>query len=220
MAEAETNPNELPKAYDPQEVEQRWYTRWESAGVFTADEEAVLSGRKKPYVIMMPPPNVTGTLHNGHALFVTLQDILTRYHRMRGEEALWLPGVDHAGIATQAVVERELKRLEQKTRHDVGREEFLERVWAWKEKNGARIVEQLKRLGASADWTKERFTMDEQCSRAVNEAFVRLWNEGLIYRGERLVNWDPVTRTALSDEEVEHEEREGELWRFAYKVKG
>ena len=210
----------LPKAYDPVEVEARWYDVWMKERLFEASADAVLSGEKKPYVIMMPPPNVTGTLHNGHALFVTLQDILTRYHRMLGDEALWLPGVDHAGIATQAVVERELVRSEGKSRHDVGREAFLERVWDWKEKNGARIVEQLKVLGASADWSRERFTMDAQCSRAVKEAFVRMWDEGLIYRGERLVNWDPVTRTALSDEEVEHEEKKGELWRFAYKVKG
>jgi valyl-tRNA synthetase len=169
---------------------------------------------------MMPPPNVTGTLHNGHALFVTLQDILIRHRRMHGENALWLPGTDHAGIATQAVVERELKRHEGKSRHDIGREKFLERVWAFKEKNGNRIVEQLKVMGASADWDRSRFTMDDQCNRAVKEAFVRMWDDGLIYRGERLVNWDPVTHTALSDEEVDHEERDGELWEFAYAVKG
>jgi valyl-tRNA synthetase len=219
MSEGTDHESELPKAYDPKEIEHRWYELWEKEGLFTADAKATLEDGKKTYVIMMPPPNVTGTLHNGHALFVTLQDILTRYHRMLGENALWLPGVDHAGIATQSVVERELKRHEGKNRHDLGREAFLERVWAWKEKNGDRIVEQLKVLGASADWSRERFTMDEQCNRAVNEAFVRMWNDGLIYRGERLVNWDPVTRTALSDEEVEHEERDGELWEFAYKVK-
>ncbi len=209
----------LPKAYDARAVEAHWYQVWADAGVFTPDVDAVTSGRQRPYVIMMPPPNVTGSLHMGHALFVTLQDILTRTHRMRGEAALWLPGVDHAGIATQAVVERELKRHEGKSRHDLGREQFLERVWAWKEKNGSRIVEQLKAMGASADWTRERFTMDAQCNRAVKEAFVRMWKDGLIYRGERLVNWDPATGTGLSDEEVEHEEKDGELWRFAYKVK-
>jgi valyl-tRNA synthetase len=208
----------LPKAYDPTEVEKRWYARWSEGGVFGADARATLAGKREAYVIMMPPPNVTGTLHNGHALFVTLQDILIRYQRMRGRNALWLPGVDHAGIATQAVVERELQRYEQKSRHDLGREAFTERVWAWKEKNGSRIVEQLKVLGASADWSRERFTMDEICSRAVREAFVRLWSEGLIYRGERLINWDPGTRTALSNEEVDHEERQGELWRFAYPL--
>jgi valyl-tRNA synthetase len=211
---------ELPKSYDPTEVEARWYSVWEEAGVFGADARDTLEGGRPAYVIMMPPPNVTGSLHNGHALFVTLQDILTRYHRMKGDNALWLPGVDHAGIATQSVVERELQRHEGKTRHDLGREAFLERVWNWKERNGSRIVEQLRVLGASADWSRERFTMDEQCSRAVREAFVQLWDEGLIFRGERLVNWDPQTRTALSNEEVDHEDRDGELWRFAYVLRG
>ncbi|MGI9592303.1 MAG: valine--tRNA ligase, partial [Myxococcota bacterium] len=217
---AEPSGPALPKAYDPTEVEARWYPVWEEAGVFGAAAADTLEGGRRPYVIMMPPPNVTGTLHNGHALFVTLQDILIRYHRMSGDNALWLPGVDHAGIATQSVVERELLRHEQKRRQEVGREAFLARVWDWKERNGSRIVEQLRVLGASADWTRERFTVDEQCSRAVREAFVRLWNEGLIYRGERLVNWDPQTRTALSNEEVEHEDRDGELWRFAYALLG
>jgi valyl-tRNA synthetase len=217
---SETDDGPLGKSYDARETESRWYAQWERAGIFTPSADDVVSGKKKPYVIMMPPPNVTGTLHNGHALFITLQDVLTRYHRMKGDAALWLPGVDHAGIATQAVVERELMRHEKKTRRDLGREAFLERVWAWKEKNGSRIVEQCKVMGASADWTRERFTMDEMCNVAVKEAFVRLWNEGLIYRGERLVNWDPATKTALSDEEVEHEEKDGELWRFAYAVKG
>ncbi|MCP3986167.1 MAG: valine--tRNA ligase [bacterium] len=210
----------LPKAYDPTEVEARWYPRWTDAGIFRAEAADTLEGGREPYVIMMPPPNVTGTLHNGHALFVTLQDILIRYHRMKGKNTLWLPGVDHAGIATQAVVERELKRHEGQSRHDLGREAFVERVWEWKERNGSRIVEQLKVMGAAADWTRERFTLDPTCSRAVNEAFVRLWDEGLIFRGERLINWDPATRTALSNEEVEHEEREGELWRFAYPLTG
>jgi valyl-tRNA synthetase len=152
----------------------------------------------------------------GHALTITLQDILIRYHRMKGYDTLYLPGTDHAGIATQTVVERELTRHEKLTRHDVGREGFLERVWSWKEKNGSRILEQLKTMGASADWSRLRFTMDDQCSRAVRSAFVQMWEDGLIYRGERLVNWDPKTRTALSDEEVEHEDRTGSLWRFAY----
>ncbi len=209
----------LPKAYDPTEVEARWYAIWDSAQVFRAEAADTLEGGCAPYVIMMPPPNVTGTLHNGHALFVALQDILIRYHRMKGRNTLWLPGVDHAGIATQAVVERELLRKEGHTRHEIGREAFMERVWDWKERNGDRIVEQLKVLGASADWSKQRFTMDSQCSRAVVEAFVRLWEEGLIYRGERLINWDPTIRTALSNEEVEYEDREGELWRFAYPLR-
>jgi valyl-tRNA synthetase len=207
---------ELAKAYDPTEIEARWYPIWNEAGVFGASAADTLENDQPPYVVMMPPPNVTGTLHNGHALFVTLQDILVRYHRMKGYNTLWLPGVDHAGISTQAVVERELRRHEGKSRHDLGREAFVERVWEWKERNGSRIVEQLKVLGASADWERERFTLDDQCSHAVRTAFVRLWDEGLIYRGERLINWDPVTRTALSNEEVDHEERTGELWQFAY----
>jgi valyl-tRNA synthetase len=214
-----TAPAALADRYDPQAAEARWYRQWNDAGVFAPDVAAARAG-KKPYVIMMPPPNVTGSLHMGHALFVTLQDVLARTHRMRGEPTLWLPGVDHAGIATQAVVERELKRHEGKSRHDLGREAFLEKVWAWKEKNGHRIVEQLKAMGASADWSRERFTMDEQCNVAVKEAFVRLWQQGLVYRSERLIHWDPALLTSLSDEEVDYEEKDGELWRFAYKVKG
>ena len=217
MTTPDTAPaSDLPTKWDATTVETHWYTRWLEAGIFAPQPSATA---RPPYVIMMPPPNVTGSLHMGHAIFVTLQDVLARTHRMRGEPTLWLPGVDHAGIATQAVVERELKRLENKSRHDLGRTAFLERVWAWKTKNGDRIVEQLKALGASADWSRERFTMDEQCSAAVNEAFVRLWNDKLVYRGERLINWDPALLTSVSDEEVEHEEKDGELWRFAYKVK-
>ncbi|MBM4291168.1 MAG: valine--tRNA ligase, partial [Deltaproteobacteria bacterium] len=206
----------LSKVYDPNEAEGRWYKRWREAGVFAPKSDRDPTCADPSYVIMMPPPNVTGSLHMGHALTATLQDILIRYHRMLGRDTLYLPGTDHAGIATQSVVERELARQEGKTRHDLGREAFLERVWAWKDKNGSRIVEQLMTLGVSADWGRARFTMDERCSRAVTEAFVRMWDDGLIYRGERLVNWDPKARTALSDEEVEHEERRGELWRFAY----
>lgn len=208
----------LDKSYDTRKIESDWGKRWEQAEAFKADSNAVLSGKKKPYVVMMPPPNVTGVLHNGHALFVTLEDILVRYHRMLGEESLWLPGVDHAGIATQAVVERQIKQSG-RDRLAMGREAFLEEVWSWKEKNGDRIVEQLKLLGASADWSRLRFTMDEICSNAVKKAFVDLWNDGLIYRGERLVNWDPGSHTALSNEEVDHEERDGLLFHFAYKLK-
>jgi len=206
----------LPKVYNPSEAEGRWYQMWREAGVFKPRSDHDPDSDASSYVIMMPPPNVTGSLHMGHALTATIQDILVRYHRMKGMNTLYLPGTDHAGIATQSVVERELARHEGKTRHELGREAFLERVWAWKDKNGSRIVEQLMTLGVSADWDRQRFTMDEQCSRAVTEAFVRMWDDGLIYRGERLVNWDPKAHTALSDEEVEHEERKGELWRFAY----
>jgi len=215
-----TSTAELADRYDPIAAEDRWYARWQDGGVFQPDLAKARAPGSAPYVVMMPPPNVTGSLHMGHALFVTLQDVLTRAHRMRGRPTLWLPGVDHAGIATQAVVERELKRHEGKSRHDLGRDAFLERVWAWKEKNGGRIVEQLKAMGASADWTRERFTMDEQCNVAVKEAFVRLWQQGLVYRSERLIHWDPALLTSLSDEEVDYEEKDGELWRFAYKVKG
>jgi valyl-tRNA synthetase len=219
MSEAQDLEEILPKTYNAAEAEARWYRLWREAGIFQPrSDSGDAKDAGKPYVIMMPPPNVTGSLHMGHALVVTIQDILTRYHRMQGRDTLWLPGTDHAGIATQAVVERELWRSEKKTRHDLGREAFLERVWAWKNKNGERILEQLTTLGTSADWSRLRFTMDDTCSRAVKEAFVRMWDDGLIYRGERLVNWDPKTQTALSDEEVDHEERQGELWRFAYPL--
>jgi valyl-tRNA synthetase len=212
----------LGKSYDAKEVESRWYNTWIDAKLFAAHAANSLPYQKplkKSYVVIMPPPNVTGALHNGHALFVTLQDILVRYHRMLGENTLWLPGIDHAGIATQTVVERELTRTQNATRHAIGRKAFLEHIWQWKEKNGSRIIEQLKMMGASADWDRCRFTMDEGCSVAVKTAFVQLWNEGLIYRGERLVNWDPAFQTALSEEEVEHVTREGELWHFAYLLK-
>src|SRR5262245_9732764 len=208
--------SELPKAYEPAEVEPRWYEFWRELGVFRASVEP---GDTRPvYVIAMPPPNVTGSLHMGHAMFGTLQDVLVRHKRMQGYNVLWQPGVDHAGIATQTVVERQLKR-EGKTRHDLGREAFLERVWAWKEKSGGRIVEQMKVLGCSADWDRVKFTMDADLVRAVREAFVRLYDEGLIYRATRLVNWDIDAQTVLSDLEVETEENvQGELYEFAYPV--
>lgn len=209
---------ELSKNFDHQEIEKKWQKAWEDNCIFKAG--AGKNIQKDPYVIMMPPPNVTGVLHNGHALFVTLEDILARYYRMKGRDVLWLPGTDHAGIATQAVVERELKKKENKSRHDLGREEFLARVFAWKDKHGSKIIEQLKLMGASADWSRLRFTMDEQCSHAVRTAFVTLWNEKLIYRKERLISWDPVAKTALSNEEVDHDLRQGELYYFAYKVLG
>jgi valyl-tRNA synthetase len=206
---------QLPSAYDPTQAESTWYPIWEKAGYFAPDSSAPLS----PYSIVIPPPNVTGSLHMGHALTNTIEDMLIRWRRMQGHKTLWVPGCDHAGIATQMVVERDLKKSEGKSRHDLGREKFLERVWAWKRTYGDRITKQLRVLGCSLDWSRERFTMDEQLSRAVREVFVRLHEEGLIYRAERLVNWCPRCHTALSDLEVEHdEEHKGELWSFAYPL--
>jgi valyl-tRNA synthetase len=204
---------QLPKAYDPADVETKWYRHWLEQDYFRADATAP----KMPYTIVLPPPNVTGSLHMGHALTVTIQDTLIRWRRMQGYNALWLPGVDHAGIATQVVVERLLKR-EGKTRHDLGREQFLARVWQWKEKSGGRIVEQMRVMGASLDWSRERFTMDESLSAAVREAFVRLYEDGLIYRAKRLINWCARCRTALSDLEVESKDEQGSLWHIAYPV--
>jgi valyl-tRNA synthetase len=206
--------SELPKAYDPAQVEQKWYRFWLEQRYFHADAATP----KAPYSIVIPPPNVTGALHMGHALTVTIQDILIRWRRMGAYNAMWLPGTDHAGIATQLVVERRLQALEQKSRHDLGREEFLKRVWQWKEQYGNRINEQLKVMGASLDWDRARFTMDEGLSVAVREAFVRLYDEGLIYRAERLINWCSRCYTALSDLEVEHEETNGQIWHIAYPM--
>jgi valyl-tRNA synthetase len=206
---------ELSKSYDPRAVEERWRAAWADGGYFTADA----SSPRTPYVIVIPPPNVTGSLHMGHALTNTIQDVLIRYKRMSGYEALWLPGTDHAGIATQTVVERQLKK-QGLTRHDLGREKFIERVWEWKKTSGDRIGLQTRRMGASLDWTRERFTMDDGLSRAVREVFVRLFDEGLIYQDDRLVNWDPVTQTVLSDLEVDAEEEDGMLWHIAYPVTG
>lgn len=201
----------MDKTYDPKSIEQRWYATWEDNGYFAPQ------GDGKPYCIMIPPPNVTGTLHMGHAFQDTIMDALIRYHRMLGDKTLWQPGCDHAGIATQMLVERQINR-EGKTRHELGREAFLERVWQWKEESGGTITRQLRRLGASPDWSRERFTMDEGMSRAVTEVFVRLHDDGLIYRGKRLVNWDPVLHTALSDIEVLSEEENGHLWHFRYPL--
>ncbi len=210
------NRTELAKGYEHREVEQRWYRLWLERGYFHGDEKDHV---RPPFSIVLPPPNVTGSLHLGHALTATLQDILIRWKRMSGFNTLWLPGTDHAGIATQMIVEKEIKRTEKKSRHDLGREEFLRRVWAWKETYGSRIGEQHKALGAALDWDRERFTMDEGLSRAVREVFVRLYEEGLIYREKKLINWCPDCRTALSDLEVEHEEAHpGELWSFAYPL--
>ena len=205
---------ELSKVYDPHEVEERIYQQWEENKCFAGVRDA----KKKSYTIVMPPPNVTGQLHMGHALDCTLQDILTRFKRMQGYEALWLPGSDHAGIATQIKVEEELRKNEGLTRYDLGREKFLERVWAWKEKYGSRIVEQQKKMGASCDWSRDRFTMDEGCSRAVRETFCELYEKGLIYKGSRIINWCPHCLTALSDAEVEYTDKPGNLWYIRYPL--
>ena len=205
---------ELPKQYDPTQVESQIYQMWMDNDCFKAEPDP----DKKPYSIVMPPPNVTGQLHMGHALDSTLQDILTRYKRMEGYSALWLPGTDHAGIATQIKVEEELRVKEGKTRYDLGREKFLERVWAWKEKYGSRIVEQQRKLGVSCDWSRSRFTMDEGCSRAVREAFCEMYDKGLIYKGSRIINWCPHCLTALSDAEVEYVDKPGHLWYIRYPL--
>jgi len=199
------------KTYDPRSIEQRWYETWESRGYFAP------RGGKRPYCIMIPPPNVTGSLHMGHAFQDTIMDALIRYHRMLGDNTLWQVGTDHAGIATQMVVERQLE-AEGLSRHDLGREKFIERVWQWKAESGGTITRQLRRMGASVDWSTERFTMDEGLSAAVKEVFVRLYEEGLIYRGKRLVNWDPVLHTAVSDLEVLSEEEQGHLWHMRYPL--
>jgi len=205
---------ELEKVYNPKLVEDKIYKLWEDGGYF----KGVIDPTKKPFTIVIPPPNVTGELHLGHAFDNTIQDILIRYKRMQGFAALWVPGTDHAGIATQTRVERELREADGLTRHDLGREKFLERVWEWKDMYGSRIVQQLKRLGSSCDWSRERFTMDEGCSKAVREVFVRLYEKGLIYKGKRIINWCPRCTTALSDAEVEHEERESLLYHLKYPI--
>ena len=205
---------ELPKVYEPQQVEGRIYRMWMDHDCFKATPDP----DKKPFSIVMPPPNVTGQLHMGHAMDATLQDILTRFKRMQGYSALWLPGTDHAGIATQIKVEEELRTKEGLTRYDLGREKFLQRVWEWKEKYGNRIVEQQKKMGASCDWSRSRFTMDEGCSRAVRETFCELYDKGLIYKGSRIINWCPHCLTALSDAEVEYVDKPGHLWYIRYPL--
>ncbi len=205
---------ELPKAYEAKAIEAKWYTFWEEGHYFRADPLS----KKPPYSIVIPPPNVTGVLHMGHALVNTLQDILIRWKRMSGYEALWIAGTDHAGIATQTVVERHLMATVGKRRSDYGREEFLKLVWEWKERSEKTILSQLRKLGCSCDWSRLRFTMDEGCNRAVKTIFKRLFDDGLIYKGSYLVNWDPITQTALADDEVEYEEREGHLWYFKYHL--
>ena len=201
----------MDKTYDPSEIEPRWYQTWESAGDFAAQ----LNEDRAAYCIVIPPPNVTGSLHMGHAFQHTIMDALTRYHRMRGDNTLWQPGTDHAGIATQMVVERRLA-AEGTSRHDLGREAFVDKIWDWKAESGGNITRQMRRMGSSVDWSRERFTMDEGLSKAVTEVFVRLYDEGLIYRGKRLVNWDPVLKTAVSDLEVESSEEQGHLWHLRY----
>ena len=208
----------IEKTYRPAEVEARIYATWESAGAFRCGRPERAGAR--PYCIVIPPPNVTGTLHMGHALNNTLQDILVRFERMRGRDVLWQPGTDHAGIATQMVVERQLMERQEPDRRTLGREEFIKRVWAWKEESGGAITRQLKRLGASCDWSRERFTMDEGLSRAVVKVFVELYKAGLIYKDKRLVNWDPKLRTAISDLEVQQVEVKGHLWYFKYPIEG
>ncbi|MBI3432721.1 MAG: valine--tRNA ligase [Hydrogenophilales bacterium] len=204
---------ELAKSFEPADIEKRWYAQWESAGYFKAGDQPDTPA----YCIMLPPPNVTGTLHMGHAFQHTLMDALTRYHRMAGDNTLWQPGTDHAGIATQIVVERQLD-AQGVSRHDLGREKFLEKVWDWKEHSGSTITRQMRRLGTSPDWSRERFTMDAGLSKAVTEVFVRLYREGLIYRGKRLVNWDPVLGTAVSDLEVVSTEEDGFIWEINYPL--
>ena len=205
---------ELPKVYEPQEVESRIYETWEKNGCFRGHRDP----KKKPFTIVMPPPNVTGQLHMGHAMDSTLQDILIRFKRMQGYAALWVPGTDHAGIATQIKVEEELRTKEGLTRYDLGREKFLERVWDWKRQYGGRIVQQQKKLGASCDWDRARFTMDEGCSKAVRETFCELYEKGLIYKGSRIINWCPHCVTALSDAEVEYQDKPGHLWHMRYPL--
>ncbi len=204
----------LDSRYDPNEAQQRWYDFWERRGYFHAEPD-----ERQPYTIVIPPPNVTGALHMGHALNNTLQDVLIRWRRMQGFNTLWVPGTDHAGIGTQAVVERRLREQEKKTRHDLGRDGLVQRIWAWKDDYEARILNQLRRLGSSCDWQRTRFTLDPVCARAVRQTFFRMFQDALIYRGKRLVNWDTHLQTAVADDEIFHETVQGHLWTFRYPVK-
>src|SRR5262252_170398 len=208
----------IEKTYEPADIERRMSAAWEDAQAFAAGRPERRDA--KPYTIVIPPPNVTGSLHMGHALNNTLQDVLCRFWRMRGRDVLWQPGTDHAGIATQLVVQRQMMERQEPDRRTIGREKFLEKVWAWKAESGGVIVNQLKRLGASCDWSRERFTMDEGLSRAVIKVFVRLYEEGLIYKDKRLVNWDPNLLTAISDLEVQQVEVKGHLWHIRYPLEG
>src|SRR6516165_8907840 len=207
---------ELPKQYDPHEAQQRWLEFWDEHGYFHSRPDP----DREPYCIVIPPPNVTGALHMGHALNNTLQDILVRWRRMQGYNTLWMPGTDHAGIATQAMVERRLFEEEKKTRHDLGREELVRRIWQWKDQYEARILRQLRELGCSCDWARTRFTLDEVCVRAVRQTFFNFFRDGLIFRGKRLVNWDTQLQTAVADDEIYHETIKGGFWTFRYPVKG
>src|SRR5256885_8923331 len=206
--------SEIPKAYEPQSVESKWYQFWLDHQCFVADADS----KKPAYPIVIPPPNVTGVLTLGHVLNNTIQDILARRARMLGYETLWLPGMDHAGIATERQVEKAVKKDEKKIKQDLGREEFIKRVWSWKEKHGGIIIQQLKKLGCSCDWSRERFTMDEHYMRCVQKVFVELYKKGLIYRGKRMVNWCPASLTALSDEEVIMKPQNGLLYYFKVEV--
>ena len=202
----------LAKTYNPKEFEDRIYREWEESGAF----KAKVDPDKTPFTIVMPPPNITGQLHMGHALDQTLQDVLTRFKRLQGYSALWLPGSDHASIATEVKVVEKIRQEEGKEKEDLGREEFLKRAWKWKEEYGGKITKQCRKLGDSCDWDRERFTMDEGCNKAVRHFFVQLYNKGLIYRGNRLINWCPECGTSLSDAEVEHEDKTGSYWYFRY----
>ena len=206
---------ELAKTYDPKGIEERLYKKWEDNGYFHAEVDR----SKKPFTIVMPPPNITGQLHMGHALDITMQDILIRYKRMQGYNALWQPGTDPACIATEVKIIQERKE-EGIDKHDLGREKFLERAWEWKKEYGGRIIGQLKKLGSSCDWDRERFTMDEGCSKAVEEVFINLYNKGYIYKGSRIINWCPKCKTSLSDAEVEHEDQDGNFWHIKYPIAG
>ena len=204
----------FPNRFDHQAAQRRIYEQWEQAGYFHAEPDP----RRKPYTIVIPPPNVTGALHLGHALNNTLQDILIRLKRMQGYNALWMPGTDHAGIATQAVVEKRLKEEEGKTRHDLGRAALVDRIWAWKDAYETRILQQLKSMGCSCDWQRLRFTLDDVCARAVRRTFFDLFQKQRIYRGKKLVNWDTFLQTAVSDDEVTHEPVKGHFWHLQYPV--
>src|SRR5713101_3007573 len=209
-------PTELPKQYDPHAAQERWIQLWNERDYFHSEPDP----KRQRFTIVIPPPNVTGALHLGHALNNTLQDVLIRWRRMQGYNTLWMPGTDHAGIATQAVVERRLREEEKKTRHDLGREGLVKRIWQWKEQYESRILKQLRELGCSCDWARTRFTFDDVCARAVRQTFFNLFRDGLIYRGKRLVNWDTSLQTAVADDEIFHEAVKGSFWTFRYPVKG